>query len=92
MDSNSVVIISNMSIRNNVAISILHIHSYTNDIKKTIHHTVNITLTEAKLFAIRRGINEIIQILKAFYIIVITNAIYISISLILKFTLINYNQ
>ena len=78
MDFNSVVIISNMSIRNNVAISILHIHSYTNDIKKTIHHTVNITLTEAKLFAIRRGINQIIQILKAFYIIVITNAIYLA--------------
>ena len=60
MNSNPVVIISNMSIRNNVAMSILHIHSYTNDIKKTIHHTVNVTSTEAELFAIRYRVNQAI--------------------------------
>jgi len=29
-----------------------------NGIKKTIHHTINITLTEAELFATRYGINQ----------------------------------
>ena len=28
-------------------------HLYTDDIKKTIYHVINITTTEAELFAIR---------------------------------------
>ena len=56
--------------------SISHIHSSLNDIKKTIHHAVNIASTEAKLFAIRCGINQALQILEATYIIVVMNAIY----------------
>ena len=76
IDPNPIVIISNMSIRNNVAMFILHIYSYTNGVKKTIHYTINVTSTEAKLFAIRCRINQAIQIPKASYIIVITDVIY----------------
>ena len=57
--------------------SILHVHSYSNSVKKTIHHAVNITLTETELFAIRYGINQAIQIPEAFHIIVITNTIHL---------------
>ena len=77
MDSNSVVIISDASIKNNVTTSISHIHLHSNDVKKTIHHAVNITSTEAKLFAIRYGINQAVQILNISYIIVITNVIHL---------------
>jgi len=77
MDSNSVVVISNESIKNNVTISISHIHSNFNGIKKTIYHTINITLTQSELFAIRCGINQTVQISEAFHIIVITNAIHL---------------
>jgi len=56
---------------------ILHIHSYPNIIRKTIHHAVNVTTTEAKLFAIRCEINQAIQISEAIYIIVITNVIHL---------------
>ena len=78
MNSKSVIVILDTSIRNNVAMSISHIHSSLNDIKKTIHHAVNIASTEAKLFAIRCGINQAIQILEATHIIVVMNAIYVA--------------
>jgi len=56
--------------------SIVHIHSYLNSIKKTLHHAVSITFTEAELFAIRCGINQAIQIPEASHIIVITDSIH----------------
>jgi len=59
-NSNSVIVVSNASIKNNIAISIVHIDSYLNSIKKTLHHAVSITSTEAELFAIRCGINQAI--------------------------------
>jgi len=43
----TVVIISDASIKNQVATSIAHIHCGHNIVAKTIHHAVNITLTEA---------------------------------------------
>ena len=64
------------SIRNNVATFITHIHSYSNSVKKTLYHAVNITMTEAKLFAIRCGINQTIQITDVTHIIVITDFIH----------------
>ena len=78
MDFNSVVVISDTSIRNNVIMSISHIHFHSNDIKKTIHHTINVTLTKAELFAIRYGINQAIQIPEVTYIIIITDAIHLA--------------
>ena len=77
-NSNSVIVASDASIRNNVATSITHIHLYSNLIRKTIHHTVNIITTEAKLFAIRYGINQAIQILNTSHIIFITNFIHLA--------------
>jgi len=59
---NSVIVVSNTSIKNNITMSIVHIHSYLNSIKKTLHHTVGIIFTEAELFAIRCSINQAIQI------------------------------
>jgi len=56
-DSKSVVMVSDASIKNNIAMFISHIHSPSNPIKKTICYAVNITSTEAELFAIRCGIN-----------------------------------
>jgi len=51
------LVISDASIKNNIAISIAHIHIHNKPIIKTIHHAVNITSTEAKLFVIRCSIN-----------------------------------
>ena len=50
--SDITLVITDVSIKNNVTTSITHIHIY-NRLIKTLHHTVNVTFTEAKLFAIR---------------------------------------
>ena len=56
----SSIIVSDTSIKNQVAISILHIHSFNKPIVKTLHRAINITTAEAELFAIRYGINQAI--------------------------------
>ena len=55
---NSIIVVSDVSIKNNIAISIVYIHSYLNLIEKTLHHAVGITSTEAELFAIKCDINQ----------------------------------
>jgi len=75
--SNSAIVVSNTSIRNNIATFIAHIYLHTNPVKKTLHHAVGITSSKAKLFAIRCGINQAIQIPRVSHIIVITNSIHI---------------
>ena len=56
--SSSVAIIAfDTSIKNNVATSIVHIHTYNKPLTNTIHHAVLITNTEVELFAIKCSIN-----------------------------------
>jgi len=56
--SSSALVITDVSIKNNIATSILYVYIHNKPITKTLHHTVNITSTEAELFAIRYGINQ----------------------------------
>jgi len=56
--------------------SIAYIHFFNNPIKKILYYAINITMTKAKLFAIRCGINQTIQVTNSSYIIIITNAIH----------------
>jgi len=72
------LIILNMGIKNNVATSITHIHVYIKSIIKMIHYAVNITSTEAKLFAIRCSINQATNLLGISKIIVIINSIHVA--------------
>jgi len=58
--------------------SISYVHSSSNDIRKTIYYTVNITSTKAKLFTIRCDINQAIQILETIYIVVIIDNIHVA--------------
>jgi len=77
--SSSVTLIAlNASIKNNVAISIPHIHMVNKLLTKTIYHAVNITSTEAELFAIRCGINQSIHFDNISKIIVITDSIHMA--------------
>ena len=48
----SSIVVSNASIKNHVAMSILYIHLYNKPVIKTIHKAVNIITTEAELFII----------------------------------------
>jgi len=71
------IIASDMSIKNLVATSITHIHTYDKPIIKMIHHVVNITSTETELFAIRCGINQSSCLNNISKIIVITDSIHV---------------
>jgi len=54
----TMLIISDMSIKNNIAILISHIHRDQEIITKSIHYTTNINSTKAELFTIRYEINH----------------------------------
>ena len=55
------LVITDASIKNNVATSIAHIHIHNHPIIKILHHAMNVISTEAELFAIRYGINQTIN-------------------------------
>jgi len=76
INPNTILIISNTSIKNNVTTLILHICSSQNILAKTIYYVIKITSTEAELFSIRYGINQAIQVPNTKSIIVITDAIH----------------
>jgi len=70
------IIVSDVSIKNNVATSILHMHINNKPLTKMIYHAVHITSTEAELFAIRCGINQATNFDNMSKIIVITDSIH----------------
>ena len=70
------LIVTNASIKNNITTSITHIYIYNRPIVKTVYYIMNITRTEAKLFAIRYGINQATNTHRISKIIVITDSIY----------------
>ena len=56
--SNSAIVVTDASIKNDIATSISHIHVHNHSLTKTVHHAVYVTSTEAELFAIRCSINQ----------------------------------
>jgi len=70
------LVISDAGIKNNVATSTAHIHICDKPIIKMIHHAVNITSTEAKLFAIRCSINQAVNLPGISKIVIITDLIH----------------
>ena len=72
----TVIIISDISIKNNIATSISYVCSNNNILAKTIHYTVHITSTEAELFIIRCEINQMVQVPNITHIVIITDTIH----------------
>jgi len=72
------IVVTDASIKNDVATSILHIHTHNNPIAKTIHHMVHVTSTEAKLFAMRYNINQTSNHNDISKIIIITDFIHMA--------------
>ena len=70
------LIVSDTSIKNHVATSILHIHIHNKPIIKTLYHAVNVMAIEAKLLAIRYDINQVTNLNSINKIIIITNSIH----------------
>jgi len=76
LDPKTVIVISDASIKNNVATSMSHVCFDHNIPAKAIHHAINITSTKVELFTIRCSINQAVQVVNTTYIIIITNAIH----------------
>ena len=70
------IIASDVSIKNNVATSIMHIHTYNKPLTKTIHYTVLVISTEVELFTIRCSINQATNSNDITKIIVVTDSIH----------------
>ena len=75
-DLSSTLVITDASIKNNVTMSIVHIHVCDKPIMKTLHHATNITSIEAKLFAIRCSINQATANCDVSKIIIIMDSIH----------------
>jgi len=75
-DSQAALIVTDASIKNDIATSISHIHSHNQPLVKTVHHASFVTTTEAELFAIRCGINQASAIPNVSKIVVVTNSMH----------------
>ena len=73
---NTTLIITDASIKNNIAISISHIHQANHPLIKTVHHAAFITSLEAELFTIRCGINQTCNKEDVSKIFIITDSIH----------------
>ena len=73
---NTALVITDASIKNDIATSISHIHVANRPLIKTVHHASFVTSMEAELFAIRCGINQACSIGNVSKIIIITGSIH----------------
>jgi len=70
------LVITDTSIKNNIAVSITHIHIYDHLIIKMLYHAMNMMSIKAKLFTIRCSINQTINTNNILKINVITDSLY----------------
>jgi len=70
------IVTTDTSIKNNIATFISHIHISNQPLTKTIHHAMFVTSSEAELFTIRCGINQVSSKENISKIIVITDSIH----------------
>ena len=75
---NTALVITDASIKKDIATSVAHIHSTDRPLIKTAHHASFITSSEAELFAIRCGINQACSLNNVSKIIVITDSIHVA--------------
>ena len=74
----TVIVVSDASIKNDIATSISHIHICDQPLVKTVHHVAFVTSTEVELFAIRCGINQACNKENISKVIVITDSIHVA--------------
>ena len=72
------LVITDASVKNNVASSIAHIHIRNKPMVKVLYNAVNITSLEAEFFALRCGINHTTLLHEISKIIVVTDSIHVA--------------
>ena len=78
LDPNIALVVTDTSIKNDIATSISHIHSANHPLIKTVHHASCVTSSEVELFAIRCGINQVCSLNNVSKIIVVTDSIHVA--------------
>jgi len=76
LSPHTALVITDASIKNDIATSISHVHIANRPLTKTVHHTAFVTSMEAELFAIRCGINQACSNEAISKIIVVTDSIH----------------
>ena len=76
--SHIAIVVTDMSIKNDIAASISYIHSCNHPLIKTVHHAAFVTSIEAELFTIRYGINQACSKENISKIIIVTNSIHVA--------------
>ena len=76
--NSTTIIISDASIKNDIATSISHVYIANQPLIKILHHTVLVTTTKAELFVIRCGINQACSKDNISKIIVVTDSIHVA--------------
>jgi len=74
----TIFIISNTSVKNNIATFVFYIWRKHNIIRKAVHHAINVLYADAKLSTIRYDISQAIQLQDAIQIVIITNTILVA--------------
>ena len=70
------IVVTDASIKKDITTSISHMHIHNHPLTKMVHYAVYVTSTEAELFAIRCGINQVCSKENISKIVIITNSIY----------------
>ena len=76
LSPHTALVITDASIKNDIAASISHIHIANRPLTKIVHHVSFVTSTKAELFAIRCGINQAYSNKVISKIIVVTDSIH----------------
>jgi len=78
MSPHTAIVVSDASIKNDIATSVSHIYIHNQSLVKTVHHAAFVTSTEAESFAIRCSINQVCNKANISKVIVITNSIHVA--------------
>ena len=70
------LVVSDASIKHNIATSVSHIHMYNKPLIKMVYHMAFVTSTEVELFTIRCGLNQACKEEDISKIIVVTDSIH----------------
>jgi len=76
--SSTALVITDVSVKNNVTSSIAYIHVRNKPMVKVLHNAVNITSSEAEFFALRCGINHVTLLYEISKIIIVTDSIHVA--------------
>jgi len=78
MSPHMAIVVSDASVKNDIATLVLHIHIHNQPLVKIVLHAAFVTSTEAELFVIKCGINQACNKANIFKVIVITNSIHVA--------------